>query len=213
MKAFLLSVIVLFVLSECHAQNDSLPISITIKIDSEYVKTYSTKGKFIKKLIQDNKLVVKSDSLKEKFYNISLTIKNTSDTIIAIYLMSCSWSDNFIVSNNYMHLRGEECDSNFPELVEFKPNESKSFITTLTKSMKLNYKCDGCTGFPLVETTKLGLIIVDDIFRHKPFNNYFLAMQDKSMWKIIWSNSLYLLTKDEALPKPLEFGVYQKGQK
>jgi hypothetical protein len=111
-----------------------------------------------------------------------------------------------------MRLIGEECDNNFPHIVEFKAGESKSFKTTLAKSMKLNYKCDGCTGFPQVETTKLGLIIVDDIFRRKPFNNYFLAMEDKSVWKIVWSNSLYLLTEDEAHPKPLEFGIYQKKQ-
>jgi hypothetical protein len=175
------------------------------------VKTYSKKGKFIKEFIQKNNLVVKSDSVKEAFFDITLTIKNTSDTIIAISLMTCSWADNFIVNNNYMHLLGQECYSNFPDLVEFKSGESKVYKTTLVKSMKLNYKCKGCTGFPEVETTKLGLIIVDDVFRRKPPVNYFLAMEDKSAWTMVWSNPLYLLTEEEAHPKPFEFGVYQKG--
>lgn len=43
--------------------------------------------------------------------------------------------------------------------------------------------------------------------------NYFLAMEDKSVWKIVWSNSLYLLTENEAHPKLLEFGIYGKGQR
>jgi hypothetical protein len=181
-----------------------------MKVDSGYVKTYSKKGKYIKQLIRENSFVVKSDSIKEFFFDVSLTIKNTSDTTIAISLMTCSWADNFIVNNNYMHIEGQNCDNNFPTLVELKPNENKVYTLTLIKSMELYYKCDGCTGFPQVETTKLGLIIIDDIFRRKPFENYFLSIEDKSKWKIVWSNPLYLLTEDEAHPKPLEFGVYQK---
>jgi hypothetical protein len=212
MKKNLLFLTLLFSLSKCIAQSDSLPISVIIKVDSEYIKTYSIKEKFIKDLIGSNNWIVKSDSVKEKFYEISITIKNISDTTIAIFLMSCSWTDNFIVNNKYMHLRGEQCDNNFPSLVQFKPGESKSYKGILTKSMKLTYKCGDCTGFPIVETTKLGLIIVDDIFRRTPSNNYFLAMEDKSVWKIVWSNSLYLLTKDEAYTKSLDFGVYHRDQ-
>jgi hypothetical protein len=212
MRIFLISVVLLFGLSACYAQSDSLPISVTIKVDSAYVRTYSKKGKFIKELIRRNNYVVKSDSIKEHFFDISLTIKNTSDTTIAISLMTCSWPDNFIVNNNYIHFTGQDCDRNFPHPVEFEPGESKVFTTTLAKSMKFDYPCDGCTGFPEVETTKLGLIIIDDIFRRKPFVDYFVAMGDKSAWKIVWSNSLYLLTENEAHPKSLEFGIYQKGQ-
>jgi hypothetical protein len=213
MKTLLISVILLFGLNECFAQCDSLPISVTIKVDSEYVHTYSKKGKYIKQLIRENDYVVKSDSVREFFYNVSLTIKNTSDTTISFSLMTCSWEDNFIVNNNYMYIQGQNCDSNYPDHVEFKPGESKVYRTTLIKSMGVNYHCKGCTGFARIETTKLGLIIYDDVFgRKRPFVNYFLAMQDKSAWKIVWSNPLYLLTEDEAHPKPVEVGIYQKGQ-
>ena len=105
---------------------------------------------------------------------------------------------------------GQGCDNNFPEFVEFKPGESRVYTTTLAKSLEFDYHCDGCTGFPRLETTKLGLIIVDDIFGRKPPVNYFFAMEDKSAWKIVWSNPLYLLTESEAHPKPLQFGIYQK---
>jgi hypothetical protein len=212
MKTLLTLVVLHFGLCECYAQSDSLYISVTIKVDSEYVKTYSKKGKFVKELIRKNNYVVKSDSIKEHFFDISLSIKNTSDTTIAISLMTCSWSDNFIVNNNYIHFIGQNCDSNFPDLVEFKPGESRKFTTTLAKSMEFDYPCDGCTGLPQVETTKLGLIIIDDIFRRKHFVNYFLAMGDKSVWKIVWSNPLYLLTENEAHPKPLQIGIYQKAR-
>jgi hypothetical protein len=214
MKKLILFLILIFQLNECFAQCDSLPISVTIKVDKEYVKTYSKRSGRFADAIRRKIYVVKSDSIKEKQFDITLTLKNTSDTIISISLMTCSWEDNFIVNNKYIYLAGQECDNNFPTLVEFKPGESKVYTTTLIKSIKFDYPCDGCTGFPPVEATKLGLIIINDVFNRKPERmNYFLGMGDKSTWTIVWSNALYLLTESEAHPKPLEFSVHQKGQK
>ena len=201
-------------LSKCFAQCDSLPIAITIKVDKEYIVTYSKNGSYIKDVIRRNNYVVKTDSIKEKYFDISLTIKNTSDKTIKIWLMTCSWEDNFIVNNNYIYIRGHECDSNFPALVEFKPGESKTYTNTLTKSIKFDYPCENCIYGQQVETTKLGLIIIDDIFNCTlGMLSYDNAMEDKSKWKIVWSNSLYLLTVNEAHPKPLQIPVYQNGQK
>jgi hypothetical protein len=210
MKKLLTLVAIQLVLNHCYAQTDSLPISVSIKVDSQYVRAYSKKGKRIKELIRENNWVVKSDSLKQQFFDISLSIKNTSDTIISIFLSPCSWQDHFIVNNNYMSISGTECNHNIPDDLKLNPGESKSFIVTLTKSMELSYRCKGCTGWWQVETTKLGLKMVNDIFRRKASVNYFLAMEDKSEWKVVWSNPLYLLTEDEANPKPIEFGIYSK---
>jgi len=71
------------------------------------------------------------------------------------------------------------------------PGESKTYQTTLSKN---------CIYGPQVEATKLGLIIIDDVYtpKLKGFMAYDLAMEDKSSWKIVWSNSLYLLNKAEA---------------
>jgi hypothetical protein len=210
MKILVITIILLFGLSKCFAQHDSLPISVTIKVDSEYVKAYSKKGKYIKELIRENDWEVKSDSLKQQFFDISLSIKNTSDTIISIILMTCSWQDHFIANNNYMSILGTGCDHDDPADLKLNPGESKRFKITLAKSMKLSYRCKGCTGGFEVASTKLGLKIVNDIFTGKLSVNYYLAIEDKSIWKIVWSNPLYLLTEDEAHPKPLIFGVYKK---
>ncbi len=210
MRILLISVMLLFGLGKCLAQADSSPISVTIKVDSEYVKTYSKKSDYFKYLIREKDLVVKSDSIKETMYNIALTIKNCSDTTIEISLMTCSYTDNFLVNNKYMYIKGQNCDHNVAEGVEFKPGESKVYAVTLGKSIELDYTCKGCAPFPPVETTKLGLIIIGDVFRRKPFVNYYLGMEDKSEWNIVWSNPLYLLTEKQAHPKPLQFGVYQK---
>lgn len=84
--------------------------------------------------------------------------------------------------------------------MKFKPNESRTYKTTLMKSVKFENPCDNCIYGRQVETTKLGLIIIDDVYKPKlkPFLGYNLAMEDKSVWKIVWSNSLSLLTKTEA---------------
>ncbi len=214
MKTLLTLGILLSGLCKCFAQCDSLPIAITIQVNKEYIKTYSKKVSYVQKLIRQNGYVVKSDSIKEKYFDISLTIKNISDKTIQIWLMTCSWEDNFMVNNNYIYIRGHECNKNFPTLVEFKPRESKVYSNTLTKSMKFDYPCENCIYGPQVETTKLGLIIIDDIFNpSQGIFDYDIAMEDKSKWKIVWSNSLYLLTKDGTHPKPVHIPVHQNGPK
>lgn len=209
MKTFFISVILLFGLDKCFAQSDSLPISINIKVDKEYVRTYSKNADWWAKIIQQNNYVVSSDSIKEKYFNISLEIKNTSNRIIKIWLMTCSWEDDFIVNNNYIFIQGHECDKNFPKLIEFKPGESKVYTNTLIKSIKFDYPCQNCIYGSQVETTKLGLIVFDDIFTPAlGFFSYDIAKEDKSKWQIVWSNPLYLLTKDESSPKPVKISVY-----
>jgi hypothetical protein len=199
------------VLNECFAQTDSLPISINIKVDKQYVRTYSKNADAFATAIQQKLYVVSSDSIKEKYFDITLEIKNTSIRPIGIWLMTCSWEDNFQVNNNYIFMKGHECDSNFPTYVKFNPGESKIYTTTLIKSIKFDYPCQYCIYGPQVKTTKLGLVFIDDIFKRSlNILDYFVIMQDKSERKIVWSNPLYLLTTDESSPKPIEIPVYRK---
>ena len=119
--------------------------------------------------------------------------------------MSCSWEDNFLVNNNYINMEGHDCPKNIPTLVEIKPGESKSYSTTLIKSIKFDYPCKYCVYGRQVETTKIGLIVISDITKPSS-NDYFRNMEDKSKWKIYWSNPLYLLDKQ---PEPKTIGVYK----
>ncbi len=71
---------------------------------------------------------------------------------------------------------------------------------TLVKSIKFDYPCQYCVYGQQVETTKLGLIVINDIFETKINGfDYDLGMKDKSKWKIVWSNPLQLLGKQ---PQP-----------
>ncbi len=196
--------IIIFLSSNCFSQNDStLLITVNIKVEKEYELTrgkeaYATTAR-------DYGYDITSDSVNQKYYDITVEIKNTSVKPIHIWLMTCSWEDNFIVNNNYMSIKMRPCDHNFPTPVEFKPGESKVYQTTLMKSIKFDYPCQNCIYGPQVETTKLGLIIIDDIFKNKlGMFGYDLCMEDKSKWRIVWSNPLYLFGKQ---PEPVRFDV------
>ncbi len=212
MRHLLIILIVLCSL-QLFAQNDtSFPLSVFIKIDKEYEVKYPKD--YFNYQMSRGMYNIKTDSVKQKQYDIEVTLKNNSQQPIYIWLMSCSWEDNFKINNNYINFYTLGCDKNVPELVKINEGENKIYKITLAKSIKFENPCENCIYGPQVETTKLGLIIIDDIFKPKlnPFLDYNLAMEDESLWKIIWSNSLYLLSKDEAHPKPKQIPVYQNGQ-
>jgi hypothetical protein len=191
----LLSITVLFS-TNCIATEDSTDaIKVEIKIVKEY-ELKSPQRNYIYE-IRRNGYQVLTDSVKQKRYDIEVAIKNTSDKSIYIWLMTCSWYSNFQFNNNYMSIEEPGCDHNKPSLVEIKPGGFKIYETTLSRSIKFDYPCKGCVYGPQVETTKMGLIIINDIFKQEEegFLGYNILMQDKSNWKIIWSNPLYLLGK------------------
>lgn len=199
MKAKLIFILVLFFF-QCKAQVSTLPLVIDLKVDKEYELTkskseYNSDGR-------DYGYRIKTGSVKQKYFDVTVKFTNTSDRKIGIWLMRCSFENNLLVNNNYIFIQGNICDKNFPSPVEFQPGESKDYKLTLAKSIKFDYPCEDCIHGRQVEETKIGLIVVDDFYNRKlNWLNYDLAMEDKSKWTIIWSNSLYLLGKQ---PEPIE---------
>ena len=187
-------IFILSISSVCylHAQNVSDSLIVEIKVKKEYFVTHSKK--FAEVIYRYENLDITKDSVAEKRFDIELTIKNASKSSMFIWLMPCSWEDNFFVNNNYIFIAGRDCDKNIPTIVEIKPDESKIYNTTLVKSIKFDYPCKNCIHGRQVEETKLGLILISDITK-RDYINYTLSMEDKSKWKIIWSNSLPLLGK------------------
>ncbi len=138
-----------------------------------------------------------SNSLIEKRFDISLSIINNSDQRISIWLMKCSWENNFIINNPYIFLIGTNCDSNYPIIKDIKSHDSIVFNGTLSRELKFDNSCKNCdeTEHTDVATTKIGLIEIDT-FKCKTLEEYLSTIEDKSKWdKIIWSNSLSLNKK------------------
>jgi hypothetical protein len=181
------------------AQCDTiLPIAVSVKVDSQYIVKLA-KDAFSHRS-DEYSYHITTDSVEQMQYAINVGIKNNATRPIFIWLMSCSWEDNFEINNDYISFNGQNCYKNIPHLVRFEPGESKAYRVGLSKSIKFEYPCENCIFGPQVEATRLGLIIVDDIYKPKldNFMGYDFAMGDKSVWKIVWSNSLYLLNKKEA---------------
>jgi hypothetical protein len=179
------------------AQSDPIsPISVTIKLEKEDSDVLSKE--YFSNASDRFEFSITTDSVKQEQYDIEVSIKNNSTRPVFIWLMTCSRMENFEINNDYIFENWHSCTRDFPELVKFDPKESRVYNITLRKSIKFDYPCRNCIHGPEVASTKLGLILIDDIY--KPgldFQKYLLAMEDKSLWKIVWSNPLFLLTKNE----------------
>ena len=180
---------------------DSLQVDVRIK--KEYLASHDKK--YYKVIYRDESLYITKDTVSEKRFDIDLTIKNTSVRSMFIWLMSTSWEDNFLINNNYIYFAGCDIDHNFPRLIEIKSGESKLYNTTLVKSIKFDYPCQNCIYGKQVETTKLGLIVINDVYKRE-CADYNLLMEDKSKWNIVWSNSLFILGKQ---PPPKTIEIYK----
>jgi hypothetical protein len=203
MKVCNFSFIALFVFANiCYSQTDSTcPLTVFVKLEKKYQIKLSSKD-FDKDIY-----AITGDSLLQTKYDIQINLTNTSKRTVFISLMTCSWLDNFLVNNNYIELEGQNCDNNFAEAVEFKSGETKKYFTTIWRSLKFDFAEKG--RFSKVPTTKLGLITIGSLFESKLdyAGGYYLAMEDKSCWKIIWSNPLYLLSEKEATSDPIIFDI------
>jgi hypothetical protein len=192
-------------------QADSLQVNISLK------KTYSINHskKYYDFSYRNESLHITKDTVPEKHFDIEVEVKNTSSKSIFIWVMSTFWEQNFHINNNYIWFKGRDIDHNFPILIEIKPGNSKIYQATLVKSIKFDFPCLNCIYGKQVETTKLGLVIIDDIYKPQldGFFGYDLAMEDESRWKMVWSNPLYLLTEKEANPDPVQISIFQNGQK
>ncbi len=200
MKNKLLAIVfITFCCKSASAQSGtSEPITLSIKIKNEYKVRWS-KDRFEESPGQGQ---ISVDSVDQLTYDVEILVKNNAAKDVYFWAMNCSWQDNFLMNNNYIGLNGNNrCYKNFEELFKLGPGDVKKYNAVLTKSIEFQYPCESCT-FPHVETTKVGLILIDDIFNPKLDlrYGYRLAMNDKSKWNIIWSNPLYLLSPKEANP-------------
>jgi hypothetical protein len=182
------------------------PLSIVLNLVNQYDTTYHKQDFYFG--LENNGYYIPTDSLQQHIFNVSITIKNNSNKSIFLWLMSCSWTNNFLVNNDYMFLGIKECDKNNIQKIEIKAEESRTYTTQLTKSIKFDYPCLGCAYGKQVETTKLGLIVINDLFNDQ-YIDYINLMKDKSKWTIYWSNPLHLLTPKESNPEPITIPVYK----
>jgi hypothetical protein len=137
-----------------------------------------------------------NDTIREKFFHIRTALINNSDKQYLLWMMKCTWWDNFLINNYYINFADSlGCTGNFPTTIILKPHDSLIFNARLSRDIQVDNPCKFCVGFfgNEVKTTKLGFILIDST-NCKKFNQYFEILHDKSRWdKIIWSNPLSLM--------------------
>lgn len=198
-STFILLLLMALTLNLGCRQTNTIPIKIKLNLEKEYTKSISKNDFWVKNQIEEQSLDVITDSIIEHYYDVTIDIENVGEKDLYIEMMSCSWYNNFKINNNYIYFYNPKggCDSNIPEL---KKIESKSKITingTIRKNLKFDYPAKNSIYGEQVKLTKVGLIIIGDIYKpnRKDFSDYFLYMEDKSKQKLIWSNGINLLRK------------------
>ena len=166
-------------------------LTVDFKIDKEYFVTYTDKINYVP---TDN-------SLKQKRFDVTISLTNNSSDTVKVWLMTCGWVRNFIINNIYISFSFEGCDANYPHVVKIDPLKSFLIKGTLERNIQWDNPPKNSYGqMSRVKETKIGFIYVDKN-DCKNFFDYDDIMEDKSRWTIIWSNSLQLAEIKDIQPK------------
>ena len=169
------------------------PLTVTIKqLGSSVLKIAKDDLKYYQDTTGLSETLL--DSLEQTNYSVEIELKNESKRPIFLWLMICSWEENFLINNDYIRYIGQGCDKNYPELVEISSGNVKKLAVTLRRLIDLQNPNDDRPSQLQIPQTKLGLILVDNLFKPKlkDFLGYLVAIKDKSSWNIVWSNPLVL---------------------
>lgn len=166
MRKFLFIMIFSFIISCVNHRKDYKPIII---VRANVIRSYDS---------------VFNDNVKHKTFDINLSITNKTGKPVSFWMMTCSWQENFILNNDYVHFISHGCDTNSPRPYHLSTNDNYSYKTSV---VKLDF-----THYQRIKTTRFGLIYIDTIKCKDP-NDFRDIIGDKSKQaNIIWSNPLYL---------------------
>ncbi len=114
------------------------------------------------------------------FYSAEIELLNNTDSIIEFWSMTCSWQENWICSNDSVHLFNEGCVKNIPKLEKLYPREKINVKTTvcITNTTDSIYN----------ENIKLGFVHIkkNEVSEDEQFYKV-LFMKIKEHRDIIWS--------------------------
>jgi len=126
--------------------------------------------------IKKTELIIDEDV---SYYNVPVTLTNTSDKTLNYYSLSCSWQDNYDVNNDKLYIEHVDCDKNSPIWLKIPSGKSETvFLKLILKKplppKQLSFKI----GFNLI---KLDKKIWEGILLHEP-----------TIKNQIWSNEITL---------------------
>ena len=157
-------IIILFCSCSFNKHNKHLGLTIRVKVNDNYRASVT------------NKI----------FYNVKLSIKNNTDSIIYYWIMTCSWQENWISPNKALSLKKTICLKNFPTLDNFNPKE----LVELDGIISLTDSLNTFKG----KTFKLGFILIrkQEIINESDFHDI-LNSKIKNRQDIFWSEPFTLV--------------------
>lgn len=108
---------------------------------------------------------------------IIVTLKNNSNKISPIWVMSCDYNENFVTDNENIDFPVIECDKIIPKLYNLKPLEEKEIKLYVIYNI----------GLPK-QKFKIGFLMMNKEF--SDVEKYQKEITNKENIKIIWSNQL-----------------------
>lgn len=127
-------------------------------------------------------LVSFGDFESYKAIDLNLSIINKTDKAVSLWMMSCSWSDNFLFSNEMLSFSGQICDANYPVIKKIQPKDSIVFKGTALKQ--------SAARFQSIDSISLGFIFIDSVYC-KDMDEFLSILGDKRKEeKIIWSQPI-----------------------
>lgn len=144
--------------------------------------------------IKQYRYSVNSDSVKLKYSKINVNIINKSSEPIYLWFVDCQMYRSFETNNDNMIIETWGCGKFKSYKLKIEPKEKFTYNLLLYQSIRYDYpNADNIYGYPQ-ESTKIGLIIFDNIYHDMgEVNNYWGLVRDKSGQQTIWSNPLNLL--------------------
>ena len=109
---FKFSVLLVLTLNFACSQKDTSPIKVNLNLEKEYSKSFSKNDFWVRNQIEEENLNVKTDSVVEYNYDLSIDIENLGERDIYIWMMTCSYHWNFEINNNYINFYHRGCDKN-----------------------------------------------------------------------------------------------------
>ncbi|UXE66929.1 MAG: hypothetical protein KA713_21275 [Chryseotalea sp. WA131a] len=175
----------LFVLAPSLAftQIEYTPLKIEIKTLNQYTLKFH-KSYYHNLFEQYPK--VKVDSIEQQFFKVGIALSNDSHDTLMVWMMSCSWTDDFVTNNKYIKFDVWPCDKNHPTAFVIPPNGKKEFEGLLVKSVKFDLACSDCTYKSVLLETKVGIINNPT----KPSGLLKIGSKDQTKRNITWSNPL-----------------------
>jgi len=115
-------------------------------------------------------------------YPAKITLTNSTDSTIAFWTMSCSWTENWLFDTDSISFKCQGCDKNIPRFIELKSNQS------------IEYDCVLNPHSSNIKQFKLGFVLLQE--------NDFEEFENRMNWRsflqkhmICWSDTIFIDSK------------------